>query len=75
MGGTDYSENPKVDLSCGNFVALVWFIEKMRSREGGCDMNDLIIETKKKFDGITGIKEKEIPVAKDCKCCDCESKP
>lgn len=49
------------DLECGHFVNLVWFIEKIRRREGGCTMNDLVIETKKYFQGLSEIKAQRNP--------------
>jgi len=41
----------------GDFVPLVWLIEKLRKREGGCTMNDLIFECKKSFNGLDFIKK------------------
>lgn len=46
------------DNSHGDLVSLVWLIEKLRRREGGCSMNELISEAKKHFSGLQYIKEK-----------------
>jgi hypothetical protein len=43
-----------------DLVLLIWQIEKLRRREGGCTMNELISEAKKKFEGIEQIKTKKI---------------
>ena len=42
----------------GDLVLLIWQIEKLRRREGGCTMNELIAEAKKNFEGIEHIKKK-----------------
>lgn len=42
----------------GDFVVLVWMIEKLRKREGGCTMNELVLEVKRNFKGIEGIKHR-----------------
>jgi len=54
-------EENGLDLECGNFVNLVWLIEKLRRREGGCSVNELIIEAKKSFQGLSGIKAQRNP--------------
>jgi hypothetical protein len=43
-----------------DLVLLIWQIEKLRRREGGCTMNELISEAKKNFEGIEQIKIKKI---------------
>jgi hypothetical protein len=43
-----------------DLVLLIWQIEKLRRREGGCTMNELISEAKKNFEGIEQIKTKKI---------------
>lgn len=42
----------------GDLVLLIWQIEKLRRREGGCTMNELIAEAQKNFEGIEQIKKK-----------------
>lgn len=56
---------PVVNGSCeqpqennGDFVPLVWMIEKLRRREGGCSMNELVEEAKRNFSGIETIKHR-----------------
>ena len=44
----------------GDLVPLVWMIEKLRRREGGCTMNELVSEAKKNFKGIEQIKHRTI---------------
>jgi hypothetical protein len=44
-------------LSDGDFVKLVWMIEKLRHPSNKCTMNELIEEANKHFDGLEGIKE------------------
>tara|TARA_R110000737_G_scaffold258233_1_gene266795 strand:+ start:659 stop:931 length:273 start_codon:yes stop_codon:yes gene_type:complete len=44
----------------GDLVPLVWMIEKLRKREGGCTMNELAEEAKRNFKGIENIKHKTI---------------
>lgn len=39
-----------------DLVPLIWMIEKMRRREEGCSMNELIAEAEKRFEGIGNIK-------------------
>lgn len=39
---------------------LVWMIEKLRKREGGCTMNELVAEEKRNFKGIEQIKHRTI---------------
>ncbi|HHX71210.1 MAG TPA: hypothetical protein GX708_24590 [Gallicola sp.] len=64
--GVVYRDNPfnlneaPEDNSHGDLVSLVWLIEKLRRREGGCIMNELIAEAKKHFSGLQYIKEKPI---------------
>jgi len=41
----------------GDLVPLIWLIEKLRRREGGCTMNELIVEVKKNFEGVQQLKE------------------
>ena len=57
----------KTDVSCeqpkddnGDLVPLVWMIEKLRRREGGCTMNELVAEAKRNFKGIEQIKHRTI---------------
>lgn len=51
-------EQPQDDT--GDLVSLVWMIEKLRRREGGCSMNELIAEAKQNFKGIEQIKHRTI---------------
>jgi len=58
---------PDVSGSCeqpkdnnGDLVPLVWMIEKLRKREGGCGMNELCSEIKRNFEGIEQIKHHTI---------------
>ena len=58
---------PDVSGSCeqpqdnnGDLVPLVWMIEKLRIREGGCTMNELVVEAKRNFKGIEQIKHRTI---------------
>ena len=58
---------PDVSGSCeqtqdnnGDLVPLVWMIEELRRREGGCTMNELIAEVKRNFKGIEQIKHRTI---------------
>jgi hypothetical protein len=46
------------DNTHGDFVPLVWLIEKLRRRPEGCTMNELIAEAKLKFDGLQHIKDR-----------------
>ena len=56
---------PNISSSCelsqdnnnGDLVSLVWMIEKLRRREGGCTMNELTEEVKRNFKGIAQIKQ------------------
>jgi hypothetical protein len=48
------------DNSHGDLVPLVWMIEKLRRREEGCTMNELIAEANKNFKGLGSIKHKTI---------------
>lgn len=43
----------------GDFVQLVWMIEKLRHPESKCTMNELIREASKEFDGLEGIRKKQ----------------
>lgn len=52
-------EQPQ-DNSHGDLVPLVWMIEKIRKREGGCSMNELVSEVKRNFKGIEQIKHRTI---------------
>ena len=52
-------EQPQ-DNSHGDLVPLVWMIEKIRKREGGCSMNELVAEAKRNFKGIEQIKHRTI---------------
>jgi hypothetical protein len=47
-------------LNKGDLVPLVWMIEKLRRKEGGCTMNELFAEAKRNFKGIEDIKHKTI---------------
>jgi len=51
-------ESKQVDN--GDLVPLVWMIEKLRRRGGGCTMNELVAEAKRNFKGIEDIKHKTI---------------
>jgi len=57
---------PAVSGSCeqpqskGDLVPLIWMIEELRRREGGCTMNELIAEAKRNFEGIEQIKHRTI---------------
>ena len=44
----------------GDLVPLVWMIEELRRREGGCTMNELVTEVKRNFKGIEHIKHRTI---------------
>jgi hypothetical protein len=44
----------------GDLVPLIWMIEELRRREGGCTMNELIAEAKRNFKGIEQIKHRTI---------------
>ena len=44
----------------GDLVPLVWMIEKLRRREGGCTMNELVAEAKRNFKGVEQIKHRTI---------------
>ena len=56
---SDSCEQPQ-DNSYGDLVQLVWMIEKLRKRDGGCSMNELILEVKRNFKGIDKIKHRTI---------------
>tara|TARA_R110000851_G_scaffold186024_1_gene335317 strand:- start:465 stop:707 length:243 start_codon:yes stop_codon:yes gene_type:complete len=47
-------------VKSGDLVPLIWMIEKLRRREGGCTMNELVAEAKRNFEGIEDIKHKTI---------------
>tara|TARA_R110000823_G_scaffold304813_1_gene426572 strand:- start:364 stop:606 length:243 start_codon:yes stop_codon:yes gene_type:complete len=47
-------------LNSGDLIPLIWMIEKLRRKEGGCTMNELIAEAKRNFKGIEDIKHKTI---------------
>lgn len=51
-------EQPQDDN--GDLVPLVWMIEKLRKREGGCTMNELVAEAKRNFKGLENIKHRTI---------------
>jgi len=51
------NETPE-DNSHGDLVSLIHLIEKLRRREGGCIMNELIAEAKKHFSGLQYIKKR-----------------
>ena len=44
----------------GDLVPLVWMIEKLRRREGGCTMNELLAEANRNFKGVEQIKHRTI---------------
>jgi hypothetical protein len=44
----------------GDLVPLIWKIEELRRREGGCTMNELIAEVNLNFEGIKQIKHRTI---------------
>jgi hypothetical protein len=52
--GTSETQSTYTD---GDFVKLVWMIEKLRHPSNKCTMNELIKEANKHFDGLKGIKE------------------
>jgi hypothetical protein len=43
----------------GDFIQLVWMIEKLRHPENKCTMNELIEEVNKNFNGLEGIRKKQ----------------
>jgi hypothetical protein len=49
-------QKPTIDE--GDFVQLVWMIEKLRHPENKCTMNELIEEVNKSFDGLEGVRKK-----------------
>ncbi len=57
-GQMSNSENEPQDNNKGDLVPLVWMIEKLRRREGGCTMNELISEANMNFIGIEHIKHR-----------------
>jgi hypothetical protein len=52
-------ESP-ADNTHGDLVPLIWLIEELRRREGGCIMNELIVEAKRNFKGLEHIKHRTI---------------
>jgi hypothetical protein len=44
----------------GDLVPLIWMIEDLRRKEGGCTMNELVEEAKRNFKGIEQIKHRTI---------------
>lgn len=44
----------------GDLVPLIWMIEELRRREGGCTMNEVVAEAKRNFKGIEHIKHRTI---------------
>jgi hypothetical protein len=54
VNGTSETQSTYTD---GDFVKLVWMIEKLRHPSNKCTMNELIEEANKHFDGLEGIKE------------------
>jgi hypothetical protein len=50
----------QTQVNSGDLVPLIWMIEKLRKREGGCTMSELIAEAKRNFKGIEDIKHKTI---------------
>jgi hypothetical protein len=42
----------------GDFVQLVWMIEKLRHPDNKLTMNELILEVNQNFDGLEGIRKK-----------------
>jgi hypothetical protein len=54
VNGTSETQSTYTD---GDFVKLVWMIEKLRHPSNKCTMNELIKEANKHFDGLKGIKE------------------
>ena len=56
VNGSSNQETPSQNN--GDFVPLVWEIEKLRKREGGCTMNELIANIKRDFEGIESIKHR-----------------
>jgi hypothetical protein len=44
----------------GDLVPLIWMIEELRRRKGGCIMNELVAEAKRNFEGIEQIKHRTI---------------
>jgi hypothetical protein len=57
---TDVSGSCESPQDNGDFVQLVWMIEELRRREGGCTMNELVAEAKRNFKGIEQIKHRTI---------------
>ena len=52
-------EHPQ-DNSHGDLVPLIWMIEELRRREGGCTMNELVAEANRNFKGLENIKHRTI---------------
>jgi hypothetical protein len=44
----------------GDLVPLIWMIDELRRREGGCTMNELVAEVKRNFKGVEQIKHRTI---------------
>lgn len=44
----------------GDLVPLIWMIEKLRGKEDGCTMNELISELNINFKGLNNIKHRNI---------------
>jgi hypothetical protein len=57
---TNLPTNEILPENYGDFIPLVWMIENLRRREGGCTMNELCIEAKKNFSGIEQIKHRTV---------------
>lgn len=47
------------DNTHGDLVLLIYLIEKLRKREGGCIMNELVAEIRQNFTGLEYIKSKK----------------
>lgn len=54
---TENNEQLKT-TSHGDLVPLIWMIESLRRREGGCIMNELLSELNKNFKGLEHIKHR-----------------
>jgi hypothetical protein len=58
---TDISGNyEQPQYNNGDLVPLIWMIEELRRREGGCTMNELIAEANRNFKGVEQIKHHTI---------------
>ena len=60
LSSTKNENSEKNFESPGDFVPLVWLIEKLRNKPNGCTMNELISEVRKDFDGLDKIKHRTI---------------